>query len=65
MALYEYLLPAPHRDTCHGKHRLDDNHHFEVTFDYGDTRLTKSLKQNSRSLVLDKVDMIYIPDVLE
>ena len=65
MALYEYLLPAPIEIPVKESIALDDNNHFEVTFDYGDTRLTKSLKQNSRSLVLDKVDMIYIPDVLE
>ena len=79
---------------------LDDKRHFEATYDYGDTRLTKPLKQKGRVLILDKsifevdgkqleprdiiisidyitadspiptlakekVDIIYIPDVLE
>lgn len=96
----EYLLLDPIEIPVKESIALDGNNHFEVTFDYGDTRLTKTLKQNGRALVLDKsifevdgekleprdivisidyiaadspiptlakdkVDIIYIPDVLE
>ena len=33
---------------------LDDKSHFEATYDYGDTRLTKPLKQKDHAVILDK-----------
>lgn len=50
----EYLLLDPIEIPVKEGIVLDDNSHFEVTYDYGDTRLTKPLKQNGRTLLLDK-----------
>ena len=96
----EYLLLDPIEIPVKESIALDDNGHFEVTYDYGDTRLTKPLKQNGHAVILDKsifevdgkkleprdivisidyiaadspiptlakdkIDIIYIPDVLE
>ena len=96
----EYLLLDPVEIPVKEGIALDDKSYFEVTYDYGDTRLTKPLKQKGRVLILDKsifevdgkqleprdiiisidyitadspiptlakekVDIIYIPDVLE
>lgn len=50
----EYLLLDPIEIPVKESIVLDENSHFEVTFDYGDTRLTKPLKQIGHKLLLDK-----------
>jgi hypothetical protein len=96
----EYLLLDPIEIPVKEGIALGDEGHFEVTYDYGDTRLSKTLKQEGRKLILDKsifevdgekleprditisidyvsadspiptlakekIDIIYIPDVIE
>lgn len=50
----EYLLLDPIEIPVKESITLDDNCHFEATYDYGDTRLTKPLKQKGHSVILDK-----------
>jgi hypothetical protein len=50
----EYLLLDPIEIPVKESIVLDENNLFEVTYDYGDTRLTKPLKQKGHSVILDK-----------
>ena len=96
----EYLLLDPIEIPVKKSIVLDEGNHFEATYDYGDTRLTKTLKQKEHAVILDKsifevdgekleprdivisidyitadspvptlakdkIDVIYIPEVLE
>ena len=96
----EYLLLDPIEIPVKESIVLNEGNHFEATYDYGDTRLTKPLKQKEHAVILDKsifevdgekleprdivisidyitadspvptlakdkIDVIYIPEVLE
>ena len=50
----EYLLLDPIEIPVKESIVLDDKSHFEATYDYGDTRLTKPLKQKGHAVILDK-----------
>ena len=50
----EYLLLDPIEIPVKESIVLDENNLFEVTYDYGDTRLTKPLKQKGHAVILDK-----------
>ena len=50
----EYLLLDPIEIPVKESIVLDENNHFEATYDYGDTRLTKPLKQKGHTVILDK-----------
>ena len=50
----EYLLLDPIEIPVKESIVLDDKSHFEATYDYGDTRLTKPLKQKGHTVILDK-----------
>ena len=50
----EYLLLDPIEIPVKESIVLDDKCHFEATYDYGDTRLTKTLKQKGHAVILDK-----------
>ena len=50
----EYLLLDPIEIPVKESIVLDEGSHFEATYDYGDTRLTKPLKQKEHVVILDK-----------
>lgn len=50
----EYLLLDPIEIPVKESIVLDEKSHFEATYDYGDTRLTKPLKQKGHTVILDK-----------
>ena len=50
----EYLLLDPIEIPVKESIVLDEKSHFEATYDYGDTRLTKPLKQKGHAVILDK-----------
>jgi len=59
----EYLLLDPIEIPVKESIVLDDDCHFEATYDYGDTRLTKPLKQKGHTVILDKT--IFSVDGME